>query len=76
MPSLFDVVERAWVRCLRPLASGRCPICTKRLLPSDVLQLAKVPKGMQVRVVVHVLLFITVQLPMTTETALPWSRSR
>jgi hypothetical protein len=47
-PSLFPALRYLYEACVVPLGGGRCPLCDKRLLPSDPSKLPKVPKAMQV----------------------------
>ena len=47
-PSLFLCIEHLCTKFLFPLATGHCPVCSKRLLPSDSKKLGKVPADMQV----------------------------
>lgn len=44
-PSLFPAISFLLRDCLRPLASGCCPCCSKRLLPVQPQQAQRVPKG-------------------------------
>lgn len=45
-PSLLPLVQSLFEDCLDPLATQKCLICEKNLLPSDPALLEKVPKNM------------------------------
>jgi hypothetical protein len=47
-PSLFVTMCHLCSEVLFPLATGQCPVCSKRLLPLDPRKLGKVPPEMQV----------------------------
>lgn len=53
-PSLYTVVEQLYTTSVAMLASGKCHVCLKRLIPADPEKLCKVPTHMQVRTLVRI----------------------
>lgn len=47
-PGLEPAVRHLLIDCLRPVATGRCAVCSKRVLPSDASKMDRVPSSLTV----------------------------